>query len=318
MITSTTRRTMRRTALVALLPFALGLAACSDSTEANAGTAEPSASASSEAGTEQGGPGAQRAPGVTGEIAAVSGTTAQVQDGESQTAVTWSADTAITLTQTGSVSDVAEGSCVVVIGGEDEAASSVTVSDPADGECTGGLAGFDGGSGGQPPSGAPDGESGERPTGEPSDGEDGDRPSGAPEDLPSGTPESGEPGGEGPGAIGSIVVGQVVSADATSLTVTTTADGTESEQTVTIDDATVFSVQRSAGSEDVEAGLCVSAQGETDDAGGLAATTLTLSEPGDEGCVAAGAGGFGGGPDQAGQGAGAPQDEATGTDDGDA
>ncbi|KZM76301.1 hypothetical protein, partial [Cellulosimicrobium sp. I38E] len=301
-------RRRSRAALVAAgaVGLALALTACSTS---DAATPDPATSTSSaEDGAPDGGPddalpsGGGRTPGVSGEVAAVDGTTAQVQDGESQTAVSWSDGTTVTVTVDGTLADVAVGSCVVALTGspggapgdesddttDDAAATTVSVSEPVDGECTGGLGGrFPGG-------GFPGGE---RPDGAPSDLPT-DLPDGAPTDLPSGAPDGeGRPGG----GFGGLTTGLVTAVDGTTITVTTTTpEGESGEETVTVDDATAYTVQRTGSGDDVVVGQCVSAQGESGDDGTLTATSLTLSAPGDDGCTGGfpgGRGGFPGGRD---------------------
>ncbi|MFB7798646.1 DUF5666 domain-containing protein [Isoptericola sp. NPDC056134] len=285
--------------MVGVVGLALALAGCSSS---DAATSDGTPAAEGQQQGQQQGRGAPdgggRAPGVSGEVAAVDGTTAQVQGDDSQTAVTWTDDTTITVTVDGSLDDVTVGSCVVATTGgmpgggdaaddsgsadEGSAASSVAVSEPVDGECTGGFGGgLPGGGGG-----------GERPEGAPSDMPT-DMPSGMPTDMP-----SGGPGGQG--GFGGITTGKVTALDRSTLTVTTTSrDGESAEETVTVDDATAYTVQQGGSADDVSVGQCVTAQGEEDDGGALTATSLTVSSPGDDGC-STGFGGRGGFPGRSG------------------
>ncbi|WP_426310607.1 hypothetical protein [Cellulosimicrobium sp. E-16] len=289
-------RRRSRAALVATgaVGLVLALTACSAS---DAATPDPATSSSSaEDGAPDGAPddalagGGGRPPAVSGEVAAVDGTTAQVQDGESQTAVSWSDATTVTVTVDGTLADVAVGSCVVVLTGspggtpgdesddttEDAAVATVSVSDPVDGECAGGLGG------GFPGGGVPDGE----------------RPDGAPTDVPSGVPDGeGRPGG----GFGGLTTGLVTAVDGATITVsTTTPEGQSGEETVAVDGATAYTVQRTGSGDDVVVGQCVSAQGESGDDGTLTATSLTVSAPGDDGCTSGfpgGREGFPGGRD---------------------
>jgi hypothetical protein len=77
---------------------------------------------------------------------------------------------------------------------------------------------------------------------------------------------------------------------------TTTPEGESGEETVTVDDATAYTVQRAGSGDDVVVGQCVTAQGENGDDGTLTATSLLLSAPGDDGCTSGFAGGRGGFP----------------------
>ncbi|WP_353707406.1 hypothetical protein ABRQ22_15765 [Cellulosimicrobium sp. ES-005] len=302
MTSRTTRpRTGRpRGALVALgaLGLALALTACSASDAAT-----PDGSPSDAAGDQGAAPeGASqgrggRAPGVSGEIAAVDGTTAQVQDDESQTAVVWSDDTTISVTVDGALTDVTVGSCVLAVTGslprdetEDsagDAATSVAVSEPVDGACTGGFGGFGGG-------GFPGG--GERPQGAPTDmpSDLPEMPEGAPTDMPSGAPD--REGGPG-GGFGGLTTGLVTAVDGSTITVRTTSpEGETSEESVSVDDATTYTVQRAGTGDDVVVGQCVTAQGESEDGSAFAATSLSVSAPGDDGCTSGFPGGRGGFP----------------------
>ncbi|MGO1315500.1 MAG: hypothetical protein ACTMIR_00450 [Cellulomonadaceae bacterium] len=290
-MTSTVPGRAARIALAGALPVLLVLSACSGAADDDAATtASPSGDG---APSEQAGGGPGPDPedfgggGLRGEIAAVSGDVAQVQDGESQTAVSWSADTEFTLAVTGGLEDVTVGSCVLASGGTDAAATTVVVSEPVDGECA--SAGFmPGGGGGFAP-----GDGGERPEGDAPT----DAPSGEPQERPT---DSSEQAGQGPG--GSMVVGQVLVVDGTSVTVAAVSD-TEQETTLEVDDTTTVTVQRAGSAQDVEVGRCASAQGEQDGSGAMAATVMTLSDAGADGCTTAMQGGAGR-PGQGGPGAG--------------
>ncbi|MFT4219200.1 MAG: hypothetical protein QM611_01605, partial [Microbacterium sp.] len=137
----------------------------------------------------------------------------------------------------------------------------------------GGSAPEGGGSdGGQPPSGG----------GMPSGAPDGAAPSGAPD----GTAPSGAPGGGG-----QRTVGKVTAVTETSLTVEATAqDDSTSSTEVAIDSDTVVTATVDATADDIEKGLCVTAMGTADETGGYDATSLTLSDPDDEGECSTGSG----------------------------
>ncbi|MCV2394915.1 PT domain-containing protein [Actinotalea sp. M2MS4P-6] len=238
--------------------------------------------------------------GVSGLIAAVTGTTMQVQS-DVQTAVTWSDDTTITQEVSTDLSAVTVGSCVVVIessadtssdtssggvtsgdtAGTAGPASSVVVSEPVDGECTGFAGAGAGGMPGGQMAGAPtDGATG-MPSGMPTDMPSGgptDLPSGGSTDLPSGMPTGGSRG------FGAMVAGTVTAVDDAGITVD--QDGTTS--TVTIDDATTYTTTQTVDSSAISVGLCVSARGESDDRGGMTATSLSLSDAVDGACTSVG------------------------------
>jgi hypothetical protein len=218
--------------------------------------------------------------GVQGEIAAVTGTTMQVQDTDSQTAVTWSDATTFRRTVAADASAATVGTCVVVLGGTD-AAASVSVRDPVDGACTSGVGrGGGGGSGGRPtdlPSGAPT-----------------DLPSGMPSGMPTGMPTDRPDGATGGAAGGGldVTVGLVTATADGSLTVETAdTDGATVSVEVTVDAATTWTRTSASEASAVAVGLCASAQGETDDSGGMTATSVTLSDPTDGQCATRTAGG---------------------------
>lgn len=255
-------------------------------------------------GERQGG-----APGVTGEIAAVSDALLQVQGDDGQTAVRWDDTTALTQTVAAALADVRVGSCVTALGASEDdgsAATSVAVTSATDGECTGfgmpggGMPGGGGGEEGERPEGAPDG----MPTDAPADGEVPDLPDGA---------ASGAPDGEMPsGGFGSMTAGLVTAVDATTITVEAT-DGTTS--TITVDDATTYTATVAADASAITVGRCVTAQGEADSSGQVAATSLLLSDATDDGC-STGFGGMGGGmgggrPGAGSDGAGTTGDEGS-------
>ena len=229
---------------------------------------------------------ARVAPGLTGEIAALTGQTFQLQDSDSQTAVTYSDATTFTSTLAATLADVTVGQCVNVSNaaaadGTDAAtvatSVAVAVTDAVDGACALGLGGMGGGgmAGGTPPT--------DMPTGLPEDmpmGADGTAPTGMPTDLPADA-----------GGFGSRTSGLVTAVTATTITVESTdVDGVVSSETVTVDDSTSYTKTSAADVSALAVGLCASAQGEADDTGSFAASAVALSVTGDDGCVSAMAG----------------------------
>jgi hypothetical protein len=269
----------------------LALSAC-----ASAGSAEPTGAASTPDAVA-GAPLMAGGGGVSGEIAAISGSTLQVQDSESQTAVSYTDATTITQSVVAALADVSAGACVIAFTGGSvapaatgdadastaapdagtAAAASVTISDAVDGEC---AVGAFGGMGAPPeglPDGAPDGSGAMVP---PTDAPDGVMPTGVPDaDMPTGSP--------GAGGFGGLSAGRVAAVSATGFTVQTTdADGTTSTSEVTVDDATTYTRIRSADASVLTVGACVTAMGEADDKGAVVATALAISAAGDDGCSA--------------------------------
>jgi hypothetical protein len=273
---------------------ALALAACGP---ASSNAAAPPASSTS-APTGAGGAAGQRQPGVNGLIAAVKGSTMQVQTRTDQTAVTWSGATTFTKVATAALTDVAVGSCVTVLepaasgtatcgAGAAPAtqvtAASVDVRPATGGECTGGFGGA-GGPGGAPGAGATP-------------------PAGA----PTGTATTG-PGGRTPGDFGRrAVAGLVTAVSGDTLTVqetmrvrgsgtasaTATASPTSVTVTVTTTSSTTYTAQNAGAATDVAVGECATALGQADDTGAVAATAITL-RPATNGSCTAGFGGGGG------------------------
>ncbi|MET0433825.1 MAG: DUF5666 domain-containing protein [Cellulomonas sp.] len=171
-----------------------------------------------------------------------------------------------------------------------------------DGEC---VVGFGGSGGGGMPA------DGEMPSGTPTDGAEGrELPGGAPTDLPSGAPD-GASGGSG--GFGGATSGLVTAVDGSTITVESTGmpgsgDATTTTATITVDAATTFSSTVAADATAIAVGRCVTAQGEADSSGQVAATSLTLSDATEAGCST----GFGGrgGPG----GAGGSGSEGEGSD----
>lgn len=270
----------------------LTLSACSSS--ASPESAGSTASATNVPTQQQMGGG-----GVSGEIAALSGSTLQVQDTDSQTAVSYTDSTTITQSVAAALADVTSGVCVTSISGDfgggsgsgdssssdstdaaSTAASTVLISTAVDGACSIGFGGGAGGGmpgGGTPPTDLPDG--GAIPT----DAPDGVMPTGAPGD------------GAGAGGFGGFASGLVTAVSGSTITVQTTdADGANATSDITVDDSTTYTKTVSADSSALVVGACVTVMGESDDSGAVAATTLAVSEAGDSGC-STGFGGPGGG-----------------------
>lgn len=269
------------------LVAALALAGCSSDAADAAG--DPSAAADPTAAPDaQGaaGTGGGDAGGVSGLVAAVADGVAQVQEADSQTAVTWSTSTEFWREATVTLDAVTVGSCVVAILPDEDAgtaaATSVAVSAAVDGECTAGPGGAVGGgpSGGGPSGGAPMAP----PDGAAVPGE-GELP-----ELPEGVP----PGAAG--GFGSIVAGRVTAVDGTTLTVETAGvDGATTSTTVETAGDTVVTSTLEADASALVVGVCADVRGEADTSGGMAASRITVSDAGDDGCSPRGFGAMPGG-----------------------
>jgi hypothetical protein len=239
------------------------------------------AGAPSVASSGLGGRGTGRFPGTSGLIAEISGTTMQVQDGSRQTAVTWTAKTAMSKRVPASAKDVVPGVCVLVRTSAGQgsasgpvAATSIEVTRVVSGRCSLGN-GFGG-----PPAGRPSDTQGSMP-----------RPTGA---VPSGEAASGaaRPGRDGVRGVG--LLGTVVSVGTGTLTVAPTSQsagsssGAASARTAPVEvstsASTTYSRSASATAKDIAVGGCVTASGTPDDTGAVTATSLSLSAATDGTC----------------------------------
>ncbi len=272
-----TRTRMLRRSLVAAggLAVALALAACGGSSAAGTrGAASPSGGASS---SRAAGPGAGRGPAAAGTIAAITGSTMQVQNQQTgQVAVTWTSGTTFTHMVAVKASTIAVGWCVTAVGATGTSATSsaftaasVIVSRPQNGSCRGGF-GRTGGdrSGGSFPSGA--------------------RPSG----FPSGARPSGFPGGTGTRRIGAIAAGKVTAVSGSMLTVAAAQPGLSSTtaKQVTVAATTKVTTQAATTAKSLAVGQCVSAAGKADSSGTVTATRVQITSPTNGRCTL----GFGG------------------------
>ncbi len=154
------------------------------------------------------------------------------------------------------------------------AATRVTVTQPVDGECG---AGELGGPGGMSTSVAPGGATEGKPADQP-DGTSADQPGGMPTDLPGGMPSGGAPGAMR--LVGAITAGRVTAVTDTEITVETTApDGSTGTATATVDGSTAYMTTVAADEGAIVVGQCVTARGEADASGAVAATALTITAP---------------------------------------
>jgi Domain of unknown function (DUF5666) len=251
---------------------AIILTACGSSSPGNPSAPQAGGTPSSSAGGSRPG-GGQNAPAASGTVAAVAGTTMQVQSQQSgQVAVSWSGSTKFSHTVTTSISAVKPGQCVTAVASSGTSssamaftASTMVVSSPVNGQCTGGFGGA----------------RGQRPSGNPSGG----RP-------PSGFPS----GAAGRSGIGAIASGKVMSVTSSTLVVASQnfgpSNSTPTSKTVTANTSTKITTDAPTTSTSVKVGSCVSAQGTANSAGTVAATSVRISDPTNGQCT----NGFGGGP----------------------
>jgi len=233
------------------------------------------------------------APGASGLLAALDGSTLQVQGEGTQTTVTYGTTTTFTQTVAGTAADVKVGLCVTARPAMSSAqpspaaadavtAGSVLLSTPVNGACAG-------------PGGA---------------GPDGARPSGTPRPdraRPSGSARPG--GGRAFGANGKIL-----SASGSSFVVERSAppagaptgatDGAPSRTTVTTTASTTYASTVPATAAALATGTCVTALGKADDTGAIAATAISISPAENGACQS----GFGRRPGGNGTGTGGSDD----------
>lgn len=210
-----------------------------------------------------------RMPGANGKVAAVTGSTAQVQGMDGQVAVTWTGATTFSREVSARLADVTVGDCVVV-GSADQTSTSSTPATaltartvritPKTGDsCTAGLRGGperSGGSGAGPES-------------------DGAPPEGAPSTGP-------HPQLRGFGG----AVGEVTAVSASGFTVSSVRPGgaAATPVTVTVDGSTTYTTTATGTAADVKVGVCIAASGATDDTGAVTARTIAVSQPQGEQC----------------------------------
>ena len=102
------------------------LAACGSDSGSTAAGGAPEGGQAGPGSQADGRPGGGM-PGASGEVAAVSGTTAQVQSQASgQVAVSWTGDTTFTQQVDATLADVTVGSCVVVTSADDDTVPPAT------------------------------------------------------------------------------------------------------------------------------------------------------------------------------------------------
>lgn len=268
---------------------ALVLTGCASHGSTNAaGTSSSNGQSQSQGQRQgQGGFAGQGGGGTFGQIAAVDGTTLQVQDASSQTAVSYSTSTKISKTVSVALSAVKVGECITASTtpasgspsssstSSDAAVTSVAISQPSGGSCTTGFGGQRG-AGGQ---GGQGGQGGPRPT---------DRAGSRPSVRPSGA-ASGRFGG------GNFVMptsGKVTAVSGSTITVDALDFQTQktSSKKVTVDESTTYTETQTGAASDLVVGQCVIALGKADDSGTVTATALTVSAPVNGSCTT----GFGG------------------------
>lgn len=285
--------TLATSAAALVVGAALVLTGCS--TGGSAGTSKKdsgsgTSNSQSQSQSGAGGFGGAAGGGTTGTIADVSGSTLQVQSSSDQTAVTYSSSTTITQTVSVALSAVKVGDCVVATttpasastgsssssssssDASDGPVTSVAISEPVNGTCTGGFGGR---------AGTGDAASGQRPSGFPTDrARSTDRPSSRPTDG------SGRGFGNG-GGFALPTSGKVTAVSGSTITVDAVDFQTQktASKSVTVDSATKYTQSQKAAASALAVGQCVVAQGKADDSGTVAATSIAVSAPVDGSCT---------------------------------
>src|SRR5262245_8418185 len=227
------------------------LAACSNSAPASH---DPSASAqASSAGQGNAG---FRGPAASGTVAAITGTTMQVQNPQvGQVAVTWTSSTRFSHQIATTLAAIKAGDCVTAV------APSGTSFDATSFTATSVMVG----------SGACAVGGGPRPSGLPS----GTRASG----FPSGARPSGFPSGRLRG--GAVATGKVASISGNTLVIAARqfgASGTKNK-TVTVTSDTRITTEAATTATSVKVGKCVTAEGKADPTGAVTATQVRITDP---------------------------------------
>jgi hypothetical protein len=214
--------------------------------------------------------------GASGQLVQINGQTLIVTGPNGDTTVTYSTSTTITKTSTATLADITVGTCIVATGSKDASgavtATAVRLAPKTSAGCTASFG---------PPPGAS-----ETP-----------RPSPSPRPTPSGL------------ANRAIVAGEVTAASGTSVTVLTTANGS---QTITVPSTAAVTRSYSVTTADLQTGECLRAIGSKDAAGTVQATSLTITPAGPSGTCATGFGGGGRGGFGGGGGFAPPAGAATG------
>jgi hypothetical protein len=242
------------------------LAACSSSGGSTSPQEGAPAQGSAPSGFARAGGGGNFGAAATGEIAAKSGKTLQVQSSTVQTAVTYSAKTAFSQQKLTTLKAVKVGSCIVATSSSSSSSTAALTATSVQIEtrsCTNRFAGNrTGGGTGALPSGVPSG----LPTGVPG----GSRPSGAPS------------GFAGRGGLDNMVTGKVTAVSGSTFTVQArsfTASGSSgtTERTVAVTGKTVYRTTVKTTSAAAKVGRCAVVQGSTNAKGAVAALQISLS-----------------------------------------
>lgn len=216
-------------------------------------------------------------PGATGQVAAISSASMEVQNQQTgQVTVAWTSSTTFTKTVTLSASSVAPGDCVTVVGstsGGQLTARTVTMSQPdSSGNCTGRFGGTRAG-GGFPRGTAPSGSVPSRPTGS----------------LPAAAANFGFASGKVTSVNGATLVIFGTSSSGfrgrqSGNTSTPPTTLPSSSISITLSSSTTYTETQTAAASDLAVGDCVTANGTSDSTGAIAARTVRITSTGGQSC----------------------------------
>jgi hypothetical protein len=274
------RLTRKVAALCGVGVLLLVVSACGSGNQANA-TGQAGEQAGQQNGQRNGQFGSDAAmPGANGKVAAVDGSTAQVQSQQNgQVAVSWTSSTKFTKQVSARLADVKVGDCVLVrpveasSNGSDSTtqpttvtAATVRITEPVNGSCAPTLRGGPGGAQGSGPQ-----DSGPQLN----------------QGGGSGPPSGSEtPGGQTKFRGFGGASGAVTAASATGFTVDAVTPGSDTKTSVavTVSGTTTYTTTAKAAASDVKVGVCVQANGKADDTGALTATRIAVSPAVDGQC----------------------------------
>ena len=244
-------------------------------------------------------PGARAFPGASGSVAAIAGSSMEVQNQQTgQVTVNWGPSTSFTQTVTVPASSVAVGDCVTVTGSSSKGtitATSVGISQAVSGKCTGEAFGGGQRRGGftPPPGGF---ARGQRPGGftPPSGGSGTARRFGTPGGIAFASGKVTKVTAEGLAVSGISSAAFAKAAKKTTKPTKPAAVKTTTTK-VRLTSSTTYTESQAATSTNLAVGDCVTAAGSSDSTGAVTASTVRITSTGGKSCTS-GFGGFGRGP----------------------
>ncbi|HEY6624870.1 MAG TPA: DUF5666 domain-containing protein [Acidimicrobiales bacterium] len=232
-------------------------------------------------------------PFTSGSVAALSGSTMEVQNPQSgQVTVSWTPSTTFTQTATVSASSVAAGDCVTVTGSSSKGtitAKTVSISQPTSGKCAAGSGGggFRGGFGGGPGGG-----------GTPPGGTSAGRPGGRAGGFPGNGRGFGGSGSTGfaSGKVTSVASGKLTISGISSASISRNAKPSSNSSNkrstlktttfnVAVTASTTYAEDQAAAASNLAVGDCITAGGTTSSTGAVSATSVRITSTGGQTCT---------------------------------